>query len=97
MRLVDTNSLDVVEVAADAIPRYAILSHTWTNEEVTLQDIRQVTRRQWSHAVSPTVTAIKAKKGYIKLERAAALAAEHDYRYLWYVQVQMRTRWLLID
>ncbi|KAH8892587.1 HET-domain-containing protein [Thozetella sp. PMI_491] len=39
MRLLDTEKLRLCEFADDAIPPYAILSHTWAREEVTLQDL----------------------------------------------------------
>ncbi|KAI1127088.1 heterokaryon incompatibility protein-domain-containing protein [Nemania abortiva] len=38
MRLIDTRSLEFEEFFGVTIPRYAILSHTWGEEEVTFQD-----------------------------------------------------------
>lgn len=35
MRLLDTKGLRVLEFNNDDVPSYAILSHTWGDEEVT--------------------------------------------------------------
>jgi hypothetical protein len=40
MRLINTQTLHLEEFLDDKIPEYAILSHTWCDEEVTLQDIK---------------------------------------------------------
>ena len=39
MRLLNVRSHKVKEFAERNVPPYAILSHTWDREEVTLQDI----------------------------------------------------------
>ncbi|GAW20295.1 hypothetical protein ANO14919_097960 [Xylariales sp. No.14919] len=86
MWLIKTDRLDKLEleeVSEDIPPRYAILSHTWGKEEVTFQEIQTLSRRQWSRAVSPKVSAIQAKKGFVKIRKAAALAAEHGYSHIW--------------
>lgn len=41
MRLLNTVTLKLSEFDENAIPPYAILSHTWGKEEVILQDIQQ--------------------------------------------------------
>ncbi|RWA04144.1 hypothetical protein EKO27_g10961 [Xylaria grammica] len=38
MRLINTRSLDLEEFVGSAIPKYAILSHTWEEGEVTFQE-----------------------------------------------------------
>ncbi len=83
MRLLQTTKLVLIEVPEESAPKYAALSHTWGEEEVSFQDIQAMTNRQWSRAVSHTVSAIKAKQGYTKLKQSAALAAEHGYAYIW--------------
>ncbi|TLD31138.1 hypothetical protein PspLS_02189 [Pyricularia sp. CBS 133598] len=45
MRLIDTNTIEVVEFNDFEIPQYAILSHTWGAEEVSYQDMQWVDRR----------------------------------------------------
>jgi hypothetical protein len=39
MRLLNVHTYRSVEFHADYVPPYAILSHTWHKEEVTLQDL----------------------------------------------------------
>lgn len=73
MRLLDTNKLEVVLIREDAIPPYAILSHTWGASEVSLQDMnsfRAKTRQRNSH-------------GFKKITGAAKLAASHGYQWIW--------------
>jgi hypothetical protein len=42
MRLLDTFKLSLTEFFGDQIPsRYAILSHTWQNEEITFQELQE--------------------------------------------------------
>ncbi|KAK7968011.1 uncharacterized protein PG986_002288 [Apiospora aurea] len=81
MRLINTTKIELVDANEEA--RYAILSHRWEEEEVTLQEIQELSRRQWSKAVSHTANAIRAKKGYIKLKSFAALALREGYEYIW--------------
>ena len=37
MRLLDMTSLELREFEGESIPEYAILSHTWEDEEVSFQ------------------------------------------------------------
>ncbi len=41
MRLINVHTLVISEFHGSRVPRYAILSHTWDEEEVTLQDMRE--------------------------------------------------------
>ncbi|KAF5699708.1 beta transducin [Fusarium mundagurra] len=54
MRLVNTQAIQLEFLADDNVPDYAILSHTWEQEEVLFQDMGRDTA--------------KSKKGYAKLE-----------------------------
>ena len=38
MRLIHTKELKLYEFHDDQVPKYAILSHTWADEEVSYQD-----------------------------------------------------------
>ncbi len=40
MRLLNSSNLKLHEFIGSNVPRYAILSHRWENEEVTFQDMR---------------------------------------------------------
>src|ERR1700712_3226510 len=69
MRLLDTRSLKFKEFHDSSVaPSYAILSHTWQQDEVTLDDMRS--------GLAST------KKGYEKVINAAAVAAKHYYLYI---------------
>jgi len=74
MRLLKTKSkaLEFAEFAGDNIPLYAILSHTWGGDEISLQDVQ--------HGVD---AAGKAGKGYEKIIKTLAIAREHGFDYVW--------------
>jgi hypothetical protein len=74
MRLLQRNdggNYSLTEFIGDAIPRYAILSHTWVadHDEVTLADLEKGTG--------------SSKAGYRKLQFCADQAAKHSLRYFW--------------
>jgi hypothetical protein len=45
MRLLNTTSLEFEVFSDDHLPPYAILSHTWGDEEVSYQDMRFLHKR----------------------------------------------------
>jgi hypothetical protein len=69
MRLLNTKTLKVEEFFVSEVPYYAILSHTWGKEEVTLQDIQTSQAEQ--------------KAGYSKLRGCCTRAAQDGYDYVW--------------
>jgi hypothetical protein len=69
MRLLNTKELGLEEFAGDSIPLYAILSHRWGNEEITLKDIANIGAGYGA--------------GYRKIRRACATAAKHGLQYIW--------------
>ncbi|KAL7792477.1 ankyrin repeat-containing domain protein [Trichoderma ceciliae] len=74
MRLLHTKELEVggfelKEFGEQNMPRYAILSHTWGEEEVTFQDM--------------TLGRFANKKGYDKIRRCCSLARTNGYDYVW--------------
>ena len=69
MRLINTRTLELEEFIGHHIPRYAILSHTWEEEEVTYEDYVS-----GNH---------KRKKGYDKLRMTCVLALEDGLQYAW--------------
>jgi hypothetical protein len=71
MRLVNAVTLKIETFGADDLPEYAILSHTWGNEEVTLQEVSNV---------SPSV---KSKSGYQKVEQCCRQALSDGIGYCW--------------
>lgn len=71
MRLIDARTLELCESFGDKIPkRYAILSYTWEDEEVTFQD--------WQD-----LSVARKKKGFFKISMACKQAQKHDLDYLW--------------
>lgn len=81
MRLVSTQSLKVVSIREDEIPPYAILSHTWDNDEVTLQDMQGFGAKLFSTA--SRINLLKAKQGLQKVLDAAKLAASEGHDWIW--------------
>jgi hypothetical protein len=69
MRLLRAADLKLCESRDDEIPKYAILSHTWGAEEVTLRDMQNV--------------CAKDLLGYKKLELCCQQAVRDDVRYAW--------------
>lgn len=57
MRLINTKSLKLEEYFGDDIPRYAILSHTWGDDEMTFQEFQDVQREE----------KYRARSGYLKI------------------------------
>ncbi|KAI1283360.1 heterokaryon incompatibility protein-domain-containing protein [Xylaria sp. FL0933] len=70
MLLINTQSLDLEEFVGNAVPRYAILSHTWGAEEVSLQE--------WHRR-----DLVVAKAGYKKIFSACRQARADGLEYLW--------------
>jgi hypothetical protein len=69
MRLLNTTSIEV-ERFTGKVPPYAILSHRWEDDEVTLEDMKPG-------------GAGKGMKGYRKLRLGCAMAARQGLNYIW--------------
>lgn len=69
MRLLHTSTLKLHEFYDAQIPSYVILSHTWGNEEVTLQDLEKEESKSWA--------------GYAKITSCCALARSSGWEWLW--------------
>ncbi|KAH6868034.1 heterokaryon incompatibility protein-domain-containing protein [Alternaria rosae] len=69
MRLLNVNTRQLEEFFGDAIPPYAILSHTWGNEEVILQDLSREGHQQ--------------KQGYAKIEGCCQQAIKDGLAWVW--------------
>ncbi|KAJ8129615.1 hypothetical protein O1611_g4018 [Lasiodiplodia mahajangana] len=74
MRLIDTKSLELKEFLGDPtnprFPRYAILSHTWGEGEVTFQDIQ-------------TLDVAKKKAGFDKIAKCCEIARDEGLKWAW--------------
>lgn len=70
MRLINTNTLEIHEyISEDKIPRYAILSHTWGDEEVKLEEIKD--------------QSVDIKEGYGKIVGCCREAAKNKIDWAW--------------
>ncbi|KAI0415062.1 HET-domain-containing protein [Xylaria grammica] len=77
MRLIDVKTLELKEFHHD-IPPYAILSHTWGDEELTFQE--------YLLATGPDANKhphIKRKQGFLKIFGACKQARSEGLAYLW--------------
>ncbi|KAF3808540.1 Vegetative incompatibility protein HET-E-1, partial [Colletotrichum gloeosporioides] len=59
-------------------PKYAILSHTWGKEEVSLQE-----RMEWEEGDPNQKTRIEAKSGFKKIANACRIARLDGHPYIW--------------
>lgn len=71
MRLIKSETAALEEFFANNIPKYAILSHWWEEEEVTITDLTE-------NLVAGTL-----KKGYQKVWYACSQALEDGLKYAW--------------
>lgn len=69
MRLINTSTNECEEFIGQNIPKYAILSHTWGQEEVSYKEFK---RRENLH-----------KKGYQKIAMSCQVAAQAGLKYIW--------------
>lgn len=69
MRLINTLTLELQDFFSSIVPEYAILSHTWGEDEVTFQDM-----------ASPNRT---SKKGWHKITETCRIAREHSLDFAW--------------
>jgi hypothetical protein len=71
MRLLNTHTLKLEELPGNDYIAYAILSHTWEEEEVTYQDMQLGNE----HA--------STKAGYSKIVASAKHALDEGWQYIW--------------
>jgi hypothetical protein len=75
MRLINNRQLGFENFIGSKIPSYAILSHTWEEEEISFQDfISQIIVSQ---------KRVGRKKGYEKILKCCQLALRDGYEYTW--------------
>ncbi|KIW10635.1 hypothetical protein PV08_11599 [Exophiala spinifera] len=69
MQLINTDTLRLEEFVGKKIPDYAILSHTWGDDEVSFKDFQE-----------PSCV---HKKGYVKISTTCKKAREAGIKYAW--------------
>lgn len=73
MRLINATTLEICEfLSEDHIPPFAILSHTWEDEECTLQQMQ-----------NPGDPVISNRKGYKKIQLCCKQAIRDGYDWAW--------------
>ena len=70
MRLINTKRLELEEFPNSALPKYAILSHTWEEDEVSFHEMQRDSK--------PV-----QKRGYSKILSACHQAREDGLSHLW--------------
>ncbi|KAJ9131242.1 hypothetical protein NKR23_g11799 [Pleurostoma richardsiae] len=69
MRLLNAETLAIEEFLENNTPKYAILSHTWGDEEVSLQQFLQ--------------PGAATRAGYVKIRKTCEQALKRGLRYAW--------------
>ena len=91
MRLLDTSTFELEKFFDEIkIPRYAILSHKWEDEEITLQELQQKdatillksTKMQIVNG-EPLHCLRNVKKGFFKIAGCALQTEKDDIKYIW--------------
>lgn len=73
MWLIDTSNLKLKEIIELQDCKYAILSHTWEEDEVDFQEMK----------AEPRPTSLLTKAGYLKIKKTCEVAREKGYSYAW--------------
>ncbi|KAK8124139.1 HET-domain-containing protein [Apiospora kogelbergensis] len=71
MRLLDVKSLQLEEFVTQRAPKYAILSHTWEDEEISFKEMSDLPSES------------RTKKGYKKITATCRIALQDGYDYVW--------------
>ncbi|KAI0856496.1 heterokaryon incompatibility protein-domain-containing protein [Xylaria cubensis] len=72
MRLLDTTTLKLKAFIGDEKPKYAILSHTWGDDEVLFEDLQHKSIKRW-----------KDKSGADKVLKSCEICVKHGIAYIW--------------
>lgn len=72
MRLLHIKTLQLHPFLIANSPRYAILSHTWGDDEILFDDVQNRPVRSW-----------RKKRAFSKLEGFCKKANQHGYEYVW--------------
>lgn len=73
MRLINAETLKLEEFIGEDIPRYAILSHTWGDDEVSFDEFKR----------HPASAQVRDREGYAKIQKTCQLAIKSGLRYVW--------------
>ncbi|TGJ85193.1 hypothetical protein E0Z10_g3589 [Xylaria hypoxylon] len=79
MRLLRAADLQFEEFEGDNIPKYAILSHRWEQDEVSYRDVFKATKT----GEIPSSHPIRDKQGFQKIHSFSQQALKEDFEYIW--------------
>ncbi|THU95470.1 HET-domain-containing protein [Dendrothele bispora CBS 962.96] len=79
MRLLHTSTLKLHEFVKN-IPQYAILSHTWEDDEVLFQDLQALSSIPYPFHL---LLAMRKKRGLQKVRMACKHAAKYGFTWIW--------------
>jgi len=71
MHLLNTTTYELKDFPPDMVPLYAILSHTWNEEEISFQDITE------------NLDASRLRKGFAKIEGCCKFARSDEFEWVW--------------
>lgn len=74
MRLINTSTIELQDFSLSTVPPYAILSHTWGDDEVTFQDLC---------AITSAGRRADSKEGFSKIEQTCRLGRKNGYDFVW--------------
>lgn len=86
INITDTQALHLEPFLGDPPAQYAILSHTWGDDEVTFDKFNAMTLysdSDFDRMELGTNTDIRNSAGFVKILNAALLARRHGFVYLW--------------
>jgi hypothetical protein len=89
MRLLHAKELYLKEFFDAEIPPYAILSHTWGDEEISYQDFLAIRKLQderyaaYHELIRLDLTRSTESSGYTKIEACCRLAASKGHEWVW--------------
>ncbi|XTI86524.1 HET-domain-containing protein [Cenococcum geophilum] len=72
MRLLNTRTVTLETFIGKSVPGYAILSHTWAEEEILFEDMQTANGHLPTH-----------KKGYAKVRDSCSQAQRDGHKYIW--------------
>jgi hypothetical protein len=90
MRLLHTSAFQLKSFYDLELPPYVILSHTWGDEEVTLQEVQQADSILRLQSLKEQIVTeefqighLKVKEGFLKIVGCALQAEKHGFEYIW--------------
>ncbi|KAF4985280.1 hypothetical protein FGRMN_11240 [Fusarium graminum] len=87
MRLLNTKKVFIIETHGIETPPYAILSHTWSAEEIILKDVQNSSAYggPWSDADEQSfyLLGVSKNKGFSKILQSVTLAANEGHQHIW--------------